>query len=392
MVSSFMTGSEAALAASDPNRVTLGAFVAALPALISAAGAVGGGILGFMGQQSTNATNVILQQNQAQAQAQQNQASMDWNTEEAQKARQFNAIWNQQSEEFAAQQAQSAQAFGHQEAATQREYETYMSNTAYRRSVADMRAAGLNPILGVASGGASTPASASPSGVVGSAPGTSGSPDPVMGFPTPISRAQVGNSLGAGISSAMSVLGTVTDLRRAAAQIDQTKAQTANIEADTANKATLGTGYTLDNTTKQLTQGQIDQQTKNLQQQLDNLIKQGFQIDAGTQQAIANATSARSAAALSAAQTALATWEMKYRDTTGVPSSGGGVTGELARGGSAMSSAGLGIWNDLKNLYNSLTSIAPAGKAGVPSAYSGKQVQQRPPPALGDPNQIVPTP
>lgn len=44
----------------------------------------------------------------------------------------------------------------------QREYETNMSNTAYQRMVQDMKASGLNPVMGISSGGSSTPSSGIP--------------------------------------------------------------------------------------------------------------------------------------------------------------------------------------------------------------------------------------
>lgn len=53
--------------------------------------------------------------------------------------------------------AETANNIAIQEANKNRAYQTYMSNTAYRRAVEDLRAAGLNPILAVSNGGASTP-------------------------------------------------------------------------------------------------------------------------------------------------------------------------------------------------------------------------------------------
>ena len=93
----------------------------------------------------------------------------------ADKANQFTAEQNKAAMDFSAQQAaldrafqqssaDKAMQFSADQAALTREWETQMSNSAYSRAMADLKKAGVNPLLAVTAGQSSTPTVGAASG------------------------------------------------------------------------------------------------------------------------------------------------------------------------------------------------------------------------------------
>lgn len=195
--------------------------------------------------------------NQQSAENSENQAI--WNAQEAARSRDFNAnqadlnrqfqhnetvdqrVYNSTealaNRMFQGDQADVMRAYNAREAQTARDWIQSMSSSAYQRATADMRAAGINPMLAYLQGGASSPggpaaSSGSPSGsqASSSAPsGSAASSSPAHSYQLPVVKSLTEGSM----SSALEVMKTLPLIKNMEEQNKNLQAERDRTDAET---------------------------------------------------------------------------------------------------------------------------------------------------------------
>lgn len=234
---------------------------------------------------SMNSAQGVNAQNQANFNAQ-----MQFNKDNAQANRDFQANMQGNQQEFNSWAAQA-----------NRDWQTQMSNTQYQRAVGDMEAAGLNPMLAYSQGGAGVP-----SGGAASSGQASGSQASAPAAP------QLRNVVADAISSAVA-------LKDVDSRADLQSAQALAVNAET-DKSIAGTK-------------EIEQRTKNLVIEVSKIQNQAALLDEQKMSMADQRNLWRAQEALAKAQKGLADGQLPYYQALQMKASAEATITQLAKPG-----------------------------------------------------------